>query len=355
VASIVVLGAGLAGSAFCVPLADQEHEVRLVGTHVDQPTIEALASGGGFHPRLGVSLPAAVRPLAHDRLAEALRDEVALVVIAVSTAGVPWAAEQLAAAAAGRRAPPILLLTKGLAAAGGNIRVLPAVVEGVLRAGRLEYAGVGGIGGPCLALELAARRDTAAVIAYPDPAVLPRLIDLISAPYYHVRPSTDVVGVEACAALKNLVVMAVGAVMGQLEVVGEAPNGARMHNAAAAVFSQALGELEHLVRALGGRFETVFGLAGAGDLFVTCQGGRNGRMGRLLGRGLTYREAKATHMPDDTVEGAELALAVGPTLAEWWTSGRLDPEAVPLSRALIDAICHDHPFEIPWPQLHWPP
>jgi hypothetical protein len=61
---------------------------------------------------------------------------------------------------------------------------------------------------------------------------------------------------------------------------------------------------------------------------------------------------KATHMPD---EAAELALAVGPTLAQWWTSGRLDPDTVPLSRALIDAICHDHPFEIPWPQLHWPP
>ena len=255
-------------------------------------------------------------PLPHERLAEALRGDVVLVVIAVSTAGVPWAAEQLAAALAGC-SPPILMVTKGLAAAGGEIQVLPTLVEGALRAGRRAHSGVGGIGGPCLALELAARRETAAVIAHPDPAVLPELIDLVSAPYYHVRPSADVVGVEACAALKNLVVMAVGAVMGQLEIVGDAANGARMHNAAAAVFSQALGELEHLVHALGGRVETVLGLAGAGDLFVTCQGGRNGRMGRLLGRGLRYREAKATHMPDDTVEGAELALAVGPTLAEW--------------------------------------
>jgi glycerol-3-phosphate dehydrogenase (NAD(P)+) len=353
VARIVVLGAGLAGSAFCVPLADQGHEVRLVGTHVDGQVIEALARSG-FHPRLKVSLPPGVRPLTHDRLGEALRHDVALVVIAVSTAGVPWAAEQLATTADGR-APPVLMVTKGLAAAGGEIRVLPAVVEDALRRHGVASSGVGGIGGPCLALELAARRETAAVIAHPDPAVLERLIDLISAPYYHVRPSTDVIGVEACAALKNLVVMAVGAVMGQVELVGEAANGARMHNAAAAVFSQALGELEHLVRALGGRVETVLGLAGAGDLFVTCQGGRNGRMGRLLGRGLTYREAKSKHMPDETVEGADLALAVGPTLSDWWAKGRLDPETVPLSRALIDAICHDHPFAIPWAQLHWPP
>jgi glycerol-3-phosphate dehydrogenase (NAD(P)+) len=354
VARVVVLGAGLAGSAFCVPLADQGHEVSLVGTHVDGPVIEALARTG-FHPRLRIALPPGVRALPHEGLPEALSGEVALVVIAVSTAGVPWAAAQLAGAAQGRRTPPILMVTKGLAAANGEIRVLPALVEDALRRHGLASSGVGGIGGPCLALELAARRETAAVIAHPDAAVLERLIGLVSAPYYHVRPSTDVIGVEACAALKNLVVMAVGAVMGQVELIGEAANGARMHNAAAAVFSQALGELEHLVRALGGRVETVLGLAGAGDLFVTCQGGRNGRMGRLLGRGLTYREAKSKHMPDDTVEGADLALAVGPTLAEWWASGRLDPDTVPLSRALIDAICHDHPFAIPWSQLHWPP
>jgi glycerol-3-phosphate dehydrogenase (NAD(P)+) len=352
VAKVVVLGAGLAGSAFCVPLADQGHEVHLVGTHVDREIIETLAASG-FHPRLRVTLPPSVRPLPHDRLAEALGGDVALVVIAVSTAGIPWAAERLAAALA--RVPPILLVTKGLEAAGGEIRILPALVEDALRGRRLDHGGVGGIGGPCLAIELAARRDTAAVIAHPDEPTANRMIELLSAPYYHVRPSTDVVGVEACAALKNLVVMAIGAVIGRLELVGEAENGARMHNSAAAVFSQALGEMEHMVHALGGNLETVCGLAGAGDLFVTCQGGRNGRMGRLLGRGLTYREAKAAHMPDDTVEGAELALAVGPTLDAWCASGRLDPDTVPLSRALINAICHDHPFEIPWSQLHWPP
>jgi len=352
VAKVVVLGAGLAGSAFCVPLADQGHEVHLVGTHVDREIIAALAASG-FHPRLRVALPPTVRPLPDDRLEEALGGDVALVVIAVSTAGIPWAAARLAAAL--ERAPPILLVTKGLAAAGGEIRILPALVEDALRARHLDGHGVGGIGGPCLALELAVRRDTAAVIAHPDAATANRLIELLSAPYYHVRPSTDVVGVEACAALKNLVVMAIGAVMGRLELAGAAENGAAMHNSAAAVFSQALGEMEHMVHALGGRLETVCGLAGAGDLFVTCQGGRNGRMGRLLGRGLTYRAAKAAHMPDDTVEGAELALAVGPTLDAWCASGRLDPDTVPLSRALIDAICHDHPFEIPWPQLHWPP
>jgi glycerol-3-phosphate dehydrogenase (NAD(P)+) len=351
-AKVVVVGAGLAGSAFCIPLADQGHEVRLVGTPADREIIAALAESR-VHPRLKVRLPDTVRPLPDDRLAAALADDVALVVVAVSTAGVPWAAGRLAAALG--PAPPILLVTKGLAAADGQIRILPALVEDALRARGRRGPGVGGIGGPCLALELAARRDTAIVIAHPDAARAAELCTLLGAPYLHARPSADVIGVEACAALKNLVVMAIGAVLGRLEVIGPAANGAAMHNSTAAVFSQALGEMEHMVRALGGSLETVCGLAGAGDLFVTCQGGRNGRMGRLLGRGLRYREAKAAHMPDDTIEGAELALAVGPTLDRWCASSRLDPDTVPLSRALIDAICHDHPFEIPWPQLHWPP
>jgi hypothetical protein len=52
-------------------------------------------------------------------------------------------------------------------------------------------------------------------------------------------------------------------------------------------------------------------------------------------------------MPDDTVEGAALALAVGPTLTAWCANGRLDPDTVPLSRALVDAICHDHTVRDP--------
>lgn len=350
-ARIVVFGAGLAGSAFCVPLADQGHEVGLVGTHVDDAVIGSLRASG-FHPRLRVALPPSVHPLPFDRLAEALTPGTELVVLAVSTAGVPWAAEQLALTL--ERPVPILMLTKGLAAHDGEIQALPTLVTQALRPRGLDRKGVGGIGGPCLALELAARRDTSAIIAHPDREVLDRLIPLLAAPYYHVRPSTDVAGVEACAAIKNLFALGVGAVIGQLELAGAADNGALMHNPAAGVFSQALGELEVIVRALGGRAETVFGLAGAGDLFVTCQGGRNGRMGRLLGHGLTYHEAKATQMPNDTVEGAELALAVGPTLSHWCQIGRLDPHALPLARALLDAICHDRPLALPWQEMHRP-
>jgi glycerol-3-phosphate dehydrogenase len=65
------------------------------------------------------------------------------------------------------------------------------------------------------------------------------------------------------------------------------------HNLEAAIFGRALAEMAKLVEALGGRRQTVGGLAGGGDLFVTCQGGRSTRFGRLLGMGRTVAEARA--------------------------------------------------------------
>jgi len=93
-------------------------------------------------------------------------------------------------------------------------------------------------------------------------------------------------------------------------------------------------------------------LAGAGDLYVTCQAGRNSRMGCLLGSGLRYSDAKTNHMADETVEGAELAFVIGPTFDRLFRQGRLDPKAFPLATAIIDAICHDLPMEIPWAAFH---
>ena len=80
-----------------------------------------------------------------------------------------------------------------------------------------------------------------------------------------------------------------------------------MHNLAAGLFAQALSGDDPSREFLGGSEASVMGLAGAGDLYVTCQAGRNSRMGCLLGSGLLYSEAKTNHMADETVEGAELA------------------------------------------------
>jgi glycerol-3-phosphate dehydrogenase (NAD(P)+) len=110
--------------------------------------------------------------------------------------------------------------------------------------------------------------------------------------------------------------------------------------------------MKYLVHFMGGTSASVNGLAGTGDLYVTCQAGRNSRMGYLLGTGLCYREAKARYMADDTVEGAELALAIGPALERLFEEGRIERQALRLTAAILDAICHDLPLEIPWKAFH---
>jgi glycerol-3-phosphate dehydrogenase (NAD(P)+) len=121
-----------------------------------------------------------------------------------------------------------------------------------------------------------------------------------------------------------------------------------MHNLAAGLFTQALAELSILVRFLGGEQASVAGLPGAGDLYVTCQAGRNHRLGRLLGLGMSYSAAKADHMATDTIEGVELAFVIGPTLDSIMKRGALPKEQLPLTRAIVQAICQDQPFDPPW-------
>ena len=276
-ADILVLGAGVMGSAITVPLTDAGHVVRLVGTHLDAELIASIRQAR-FHPRLRSHLPESVVPYTNDQLGEAMRG-ADLVFLGVNSEGLDWAAERLRATLP--PGVPVILLTKGLRGNGKSIEILPRVLEARLRTG--QRGGVCGIGGPSIAGELAARRQTSVVLAGPDQALVDRLSECVRTPYYHVWPSIDLVGVEVCAALKNLFALGVGTAAGLLERSPAVQDEARMHNPASALFAQALWEMEHVVARLGGRKSTVRGLAGAGDLYVTCQAGRNCRMGRWLG------------------------------------------------------------------------
>ena len=129
-----------------------------------------------------------------------------------------------------------------------------------------------------------------------------------------VTISDDVIGAETASAYKNVIAVAVGICEGLSEIQVESVYTHRFANARAAIFAQGLADMARLAEARGGRAETILGLAGAGDLYVTCLGGRNGRFGRLLGEGETPADAAVTI--GSTVEGVAntrvaLALAEG--------------------------------------------
>ncbi|HZA80801.1 MAG TPA: NAD(P)H-dependent glycerol-3-phosphate dehydrogenase, partial [Actinomycetes bacterium] len=165
--------------------------------------------------------------------------------------------------------------------------------------------------------------------------------------WYHVWTSTDLVGVEVSAALKNCYALGVGFAEGVLDRLGEADGRDRNHNYEAALFAQGAVEIGQMVRLLGGRPETPFGLAGVGDLFVTSTGGRNIRVGRLLGGGLPISEARA-RMGDITLEGAAAIQVIGDALPKLTDRGVIGPDDFPLLRLLHAVVAQEQPTAMPW-------
>ena len=337
------------GSAMCMPARDGGHAVRLVGTHLDRDIIESVKASGR-HPKLNVKLPDSVEGHHHEEFAAALGTDTDIIVLGVSSAGVGWAIDRLCETL---KAPvPVVMITKGMHPEGSFLTALPdhVAVEVKRRTG-LDLS-VAAIGGPCIAGELAARRQTGTVITARDVELAERLCAMLETEYYHPRVSGDVIGVEICAAFKNFFAIGVGWAAGHFERMAATENRAFNHNAAAIIFDQAIRELMILVRAHGGTEQSVWGMPGAGDLYVTCQAGRNSRLGNNLGRGLTYRQTKDGPMKGDTIEGAELGIAVATTLRKMMGTGVLDAASLPLTSALLDALTQDAALNIPWTSFH---
>lgn len=346
---VTILGAGVMGSAMAMPTADRGYSVRLVGTHLDRGIIESVRANS-FHPRLSIALRQSVRAHTHDEFASALGYDTDLLVLGVSSAGVDWAIDRLCETL--RRPVPVVMITKGMRPQDGTLLTMPDYVAAQIKQRTGFDLPIAAIGGPCIAGELAARRHTGTVIVSRDAAYAERLCKLLTADYYHPRASIDVMGVELCAAFKNFFAIAVGWAVGQLEVQGKGSNGALNFNAASIIFDQAIAEMMALSRHFGGTDASVWGMPGAGDLYVTCQAGRNSRLGRQLGLGLSYADVKAGPMKDDTIEGAELGIAVAETLRKLMTNGKLNPPSLPVTRALLATLTAGVPLVMPWSELH---
>jgi glycerol-3-phosphate dehydrogenase (NAD(P)+) len=342
--TIAILGSGVMASALTIPLAENGHDIRLVGTHLDRDIIERVEATG-VHPGLQRKLPASVRPYQLEQVETAF-DGAEIVLSGVNSLGVRWAGQRLAELL--RPDMLVIAIAKGMAAGeDGDLRILPDVlaaqVPAELRA-RIPWAA---IAGPSIAGEVAARRDTCVVFTGHEQQALDRLAATFRTGWYHVWTSTDLIGVEVCAALKNCYALGVGFAEGVLDRLGQADGPDRNHNYEAALFAQGVAEIGEMVRLLGGRPETPYGLAAVGDLYVTATGGRNIRVGRLLGGGLRFGEARA-RMGDITLEGAAAIKVIGGALPKLTARGVIGPDDFPLLRGLYAVVGEERPLEIPW-------
>jgi glycerol-3-phosphate dehydrogenase (NAD(P)+) len=155
------------------------------------------------------------------------------------------------------------------------------------------------VSGPSFALEVAQGQPTTVVVAAVDLRVAEAVQRALSSRTFRAYSSDDVMGVEVAGALKNVIAIAAGIIDG----LGYG------HNTVAALITRGLAEMTRLAVALGGRADTLSGLAGLGDLVLTCTGAlsRNRRLGQALGAGRSLAEATAgTHM---VAEGVRTTLA----------------------------------------------
>jgi glycerol-3-phosphate dehydrogenase (NAD(P)+) len=259
----VVVGGGSWGTAFSRLLADRGHEVSLACR--DPGQARAIAETGR-NPRYLRSVD--LHGVDAVPLPEAPVEAAELVVLALPSR----AFGDVVRALPGRA--PVLSLTKGLDPSTGArlstlVRDRPVAV----------------LSGPNMAEEIAEGLPTAAAIASEDAELAERLQAAINSGLFRVYVNPDLVGVELCAAAKNVIALAAGGVDGL--GLGD--------NAKAALITRGLAEMARLGEACGARPETFSGLAGMGDLVVTCwsRHGRNRHAGELIARGATAEEAAA--------------------------------------------------------------
>jgi glycerol-3-phosphate dehydrogenase (NAD(P)+) len=341
---VVILGAGVMGSALTMPLADNGHDVRLVGTHLDREIVHAVRTTGE-HPGLGRRLPAGVRAYQIDDAPEAF-DGAEIVLSGVNSAGVRWAGERLAELL--RPGQLVVAIAKGVEADGeGNLRILPAVLADAVPADVRDQVAWTAIIGPSIAGEVAARRESCLVFLGSDQGALDRVAAAFRTDWYHVWTSTDLVGGEICAAAKNAYALGIGLAAGLLERRGEADSPDRAHNLEAALFAQAAAETRAWTALVGGDPEMPLWLPGVGDMYVTSTGGRNVRVGNLIGAGLSFSEA-AERLGNPTLEGAAAIRGFGTALERLTERGVVAEAEFPLMRHLYELIALERPLDIPW-------
>jgi len=260
---VVVVGGGSWGSVFAALLAERGHEVTLACRDADQA--RAIAETGR-NPRY--LSEADLGGVAAATLDEAAVGEAQLIVLAVPSRAFRAVAGSLVGNA------PVLSLTKGLDPETGSR--LSEVVQG---------RPVAVLSGPNHAEEIAQGLPAAAVISSADQELSTRLQHAIISTRYRVYVNDDLVGVELAAAAKNVMALAAGGVDGF--GFGD--------NAKSALITRGLSEMARLGVASGARGETFSGLAGMGDLIVTCfsRYSRNRRAGELIALGRTPEEAQA--------------------------------------------------------------
>ncbi len=336
-ANIAIIGAGAMGSALTMPLSTNGNDVRLWGTPLDDDIVR-LVKAGKNHPKHNFLLPKSIQIFAKEQLEMAVSGaDIIIMAVTSESLGLvfDWIIPFLH--------PGIIVgsVTKGFDYNKKHeVSLLPEILEERLPEslkGKIPFVFVGG---PCKAIEILWGAPTSVCYASTNLSAAKIMQQAAMTDAYRVEVSTDVIGTELCAAMKNA--YSVGLGMAEGFPAGEYKYSHK--NTKGALFTFAIAEMALLATALGGDIKTVYGLPGAGDLELTGEAGRNRTLGEVIGKGLSASQSiEKMNREDITVEGypaIRFAYSLANSLDQ---QGKLHLAELPLLCGLYDILYKDAP------------
>ena len=306
------------GSAFSIPCLENKNSV-IITEPYSKRFIRNLSSKNKFHSALKINLPKKLKFQKFTR--DLLKKKFDLIVIALSLSGIDFIGKELKNL---KLKTPILVLTKGLKYEKKNKKIL-TISERFKK--NYNVSNISILKGPCLAKELARKKQTNVIVANKNINIAKKISKMISTNYYLTEFSRDIIGVEVCSAIKNIYAMIIGA--------------GQSLNSSSNLFQKSVLEMNYLTKYFKGKEETTLGLAGVGDLYVSAAGGRNSKMGGYLGMGYTFKNAKKKFMLNDTVEGEQLAKEIAPFVLK-----KIKKKKIPLMNNLLRTIINNKKLKI---------
>jgi len=310
---ILIIGGGAMGSAFTFPCIDNKNEVTITEPY-NKTFIKNLSSKKKYHSSLKINLPKKIKYKKYST--DILKNKYDLVVVALSLSGINFISEEFKKS---NIKSPILILTKGLKYEKKKQKIF-TISEDIKKTNKNINVSV--LKGPCLAKELSNKKQTSVIVANKNIKTAKKICNMITTKYYLTETSKDVIGVEICSSIKNIYSMIIGA--------GDSLN------MSSSLFKKSINEMIYITKYFKGKIETALGLAGVGDLYVSAAGGRNSKMGGYLGQGYTFNNAKRKFMPNETVEGEQLAREIAPFVLK-----KIQQKKIPLMTKLIKSIINN--------------
>jgi len=338
---VTLIGSGQMASALTFPLFENGHEVRLVGSPLDDEIIDRLREDD-YHVNLRRTLHKGVKYFKITEVEEALKD-TDLTVCGVSSFGVEWFADNMLPILP--EGVPLISVTKGMIDnEDGSLTTYPEYWEEKLKSdSKLKiYA----IGGPCTARDLSDHDQSFVGFCGRDMEELKRIRAFFKTDYYFISLTEDVVGLECAVALKNGYALGTALAVGMAEALEG--DGVSHNNSEAALFQQSVKEMMELLKLVGGRAENI--MFAAGDLNVTVAAGRSRTVGLLLGKGYTIEEAQES-LKGQTLEAVVIATRTARAVKALAERGKLDIREFPLLMHVNELLNEGAKLNIPWKEF----